>query len=88
MKPIVSLWLLIILVVVALPVRAEHENDPKTNNLDPRGHIVEPASLLTGVSSTNIHTDIAFWGNHAFQGGWLGFNIRDISDSSLAQPPR
>lgn len=44
------------------------------------GHIEEPASLLNAdVGNTNIHTDIAFWRHHAFQGSWLGFNIRDIS---------
>jgi hypothetical protein len=26
-----------------------------------------------------VHTDIAFWGKYAFQGNWLGINIRDIS---------
>jgi hypothetical protein len=35
--------------------------------------------LFTGVGGGNIHTDIAFWGQYAFQGSWLGFNIRDIS---------
>jgi hypothetical protein len=38
---------------------------------------VEPASLFLGPPT--VHTDIAFWGKHAFQGNWLGFNIRDIS---------
>lgn len=58
---------------------AEHEDDPITNNLHPMGHIVDPASLLTGAGGGNIQTDIAFWGKYAFQGSWLGFNIRDIS---------
>jgi hypothetical protein len=68
---------------LALPLAAGagHESDPRTNNLQPRGHIVEPASLLNpAVANPDIHTDIAFWGNHAFQGNWDGFNIRDISD--------
>jgi hypothetical protein len=44
------------------------------------GHIEEPASLLNAdVGNPNVHTDIAFWGKHAFQGTWLGFNVRDIS---------
>jgi hypothetical protein len=48
---------------------------------------VEPA-VLGGFGGANpdIHTDIAFWGNHAFQGNWDGFNIRDISSS--AEPKR
>lgn len=77
MKKIALLWLIAILASAAFPVSAEHTNDPRTKNLHPLGHIEEPASLLTG--PPNIHTDIAFWGNYAFQGGWLGFNVRDIS---------
>ena len=65
----------------AVPVLAGHEDDPSTKNLKPRGHIEEPASLLTGAGGGNIHTDIAFSGKNAFQGSWLGFNIRDISSS-------
>jgi hypothetical protein len=64
---------------VATPAGAGHETDPRTNNLHPMGDIEEPASLLTGAGGGNIHTDLAFWGKHAFQGSWLGFNIRDIS---------
>ena len=71
------------LVLLALsplaPAGAAHDNDPSTTNLRSLGHIEEPASLLTGAGGGNIHTDIAFWGKHAFQGSWLGFNIRDIS---------
>ncbi|HEX6207437.1 MAG TPA: hypothetical protein VF058_03675, partial [Actinomycetota bacterium] len=68
------------LVLLGLPATAGHETDPRTNNLHPMGHIVEPASLLNpAVGNPDIHTDIAFWGKHAFQGTWLGFNIRDIS---------
>ncbi len=59
---------------------AGHDDDPRTKNLHPMGHIEEPASLLNAtVGNPNIHTDIAFWGKYAFQGTWLGFNIRDIS---------
>ena len=43
------------------------------------GHIEEPRSLIRAGADPNIHTDIAFWGRHAFQGTWLGFNVRDIS---------
>jgi hypothetical protein len=66
---------------LGLPAGAGHETDPRTNNLHPKGHIEEPASLLNpAVGNPDIHTDIAFWGNLAFQGNWDGFNIRDISD--------
>ena len=65
------------LVVIALPVSAGHDDDPSTENLHPLGHIEEPASLFHGPPT--VHTDIAFWGQYAFQGNWLGINIRDIS---------
>jgi hypothetical protein len=69
------------LLAFPLAAGAGHESDPRTNNLQPRGHIVEPASLLNpAVANPDIHTDIAFWGNYAIQGNWDGFNIRDISD--------
>jgi hypothetical protein len=69
--------------VLTMPLSASagHENDPRTKNLHPLGHIEEPA-VLGGFGGANpdIQTDIAFWGQHAFQGNWDGFNIRDISD--------
>ena len=65
--------------LLALPLgsaQAGHDDDPRTKNLHPMGHIEEPASLFHGPPS--VHTDIAFWGKYAFQGNWQGFNIRDI----------
>jgi hypothetical protein len=63
------------------PASAGHDDDPRTLNLHPLGHIEEPASLFYPAppNFANIHTDIAFWGPYAFQGSWLGFNIRDVS---------
>jgi hypothetical protein len=62
---------------------AGHENDPRTDNLRPRGHIFEPAVLGGfGGGNPDVHTDIAFWGKHAFQGNWDGFNIRDIRSAN------
>jgi hypothetical protein len=69
------------IMVFPLAAGAGHENDPRTPNLVPRGHILEPASLLNpAIGNPDIHTDIAFWGKFAIQGNWDGFNIRDISD--------
>ena len=72
------------LLVTALPVSAGHDDDPSTENLHPLGHIEEPASLFHGPPT--VHTDIAFWGKHAFQGNWLGINIRDISAPGNPKP--
>ncbi len=69
-----------VLLLAAGPAGADHDGDPRTKNLHPMGHIVEPASLINpAIGNPNIHTDIAFWGKLAYQGSWLGFNIRDIS---------
>jgi hypothetical protein len=78
-----ALLIAAVLVVPALPAQARHRQDPRTNNLRPRGHIIEPRSLINPeIGNPNIHTDIAFWGEFAFQGAWLGFNVRDISSPS------
>src|SRR5688572_24622174 len=67
--------------IVAFPLAAGagHTTDPHTPNLVPRGHILEPASVLNpAIGNPDIHTDIAFQGKLAFQGNFDGFNIRDI----------
>jgi hypothetical protein len=60
--------------------KAGHTTDPRTSNLQPLGHILEPA-VLGGFGGANpdINTDIAFQGRYAYQGNWDGFSIRDIS---------
>ena len=63
--------------VLAAPAQAGHDDDPRTQNLHPMGHIEEPASLFHGPPT--VHTDIAFQGKYAFQGNWLGINVRDVS---------
>ena len=68
--------------IVAFPLAAGagHTTDPHTPNLVPRGHILEPASLLNpAIGNPDVHTDIAFWGKFAIQGNWDGFNIRNIA---------
>jgi hypothetical protein len=78
--------LLVVGALVALVVpsvaQAGHTTDPRTKNMIPRGHIIEPA-VLGGFGGANpdINTDIAFWGDLAIQGNWDGFSIRDISDA-------
>jgi hypothetical protein len=71
------------MVAYAPAAGAGHDTDPRTANLVPLGHIVEPA-IFGGFGGVDpdIHTDIAFWGNRAFQGNWDGFNIRDISNAN------
>ncbi len=65
------------LAFLALPASAlaGHEADPATPNMQKLGHNVE-----VPVSGGAIHSDIAFWGNYAFQGSYDGFRILDISN--------
>jgi len=65
------------LLVLPAAALAGHDDDPSTNNVHNLGHNEVPASFVHG--PPNVHTDIAFWGGHAFQGSWLGFDIYDIS---------
>jgi hypothetical protein len=77
----VSVLGILVLGFLVLPpgASAGHDDDPRTSNLHPLGHIEEPRSLLDpDAENPNIHTDIAFWGKFAFQGNWDGFTIRDI----------
>jgi hypothetical protein len=79
----VPLLLVVALGIVAFPLAAGagHTTDPRTPDLVPRGHIVEPASLTNpAIANPDVHTDIAFRGKLAIQGNWDGFNIRDIRD--------
>jgi hypothetical protein len=72
------------LLSVPFGAQAMHEDDPSTQNMHPLGHDEVPASLFHG--PPDVHTDIAFWGRHAFQGSWLGFDIYDISAPGFPQP--
>ncbi len=77
------LLLVLAIGIIAFPLAAGagHTTDPRTPNLVPRGHILEPASLLNpAIGNPDIHTDIAFWGKFAIQGNFDGFNIRNIKD--------
>src|SRR3990172_2302626 len=74
--------LLLIMTLLGVPTMAlaEHDGDPHTQNVHPMGHDVALATLGGfGGAEPDIHTDIAFWGDLAFQGNWDGFRILDIS---------
>jgi hypothetical protein len=75
----------------ATPAGAGHDDDPRSDNMHPMGHIEEPRSATafflgeTG-EIAQFHTDIAFWGKTAFQGNWLGFSVRDIRAPGNPRP--
>lgn len=78
-KRVGILGAVVALMLQALPASAGHDSDPRTNNLRPMGHIVEPKLFGGGPELGDVHTDEAFWGKLLIQGNWDGFNIRDIS---------
>ena len=71
---------------VAPVANAGHDGDPRTKNLHPLGHIIEPA-VLGGFGGANpdINTDIAFRGNLAF-GNITQFTISERGADTF--PPR
>jgi hypothetical protein len=81
-------WSILALVVLtaaawALPASADHATRPHTANMHALGHSPNPASFLEdppGPAPPEINSDIAFWGNLAFNGNYDGFRIIDISE--------
>ena len=55
MKAMVLL-LVMVLLYLAIPAQAGHDEDPRTNNLHPMGHIAEPASLLNSDGREHKHS--------------------------------
>jgi hypothetical protein len=67
----------------ALPASANHATRPHTANMHALGHSPNPASFLEdppGPAPPEVNSDIAFWGNLAFNGNYDGFRIIDISE--------
>jgi hypothetical protein len=70
------------LLVFAAVAAASHENRPSFE-LRALGHSPNPASFLEdppGPAPPEINSDLAFWGDLAFNGNYDGFRIIDISD--------
>jgi hypothetical protein len=62
------------LTVSGLPAQADHETRPHTPNLHALGHSPHAATFPGPINS-----DIAFWGQTAFNGNYDGFRVIDIS---------
>ncbi|MGI8575029.1 MAG: LVIVD repeat-containing protein [Egibacteraceae bacterium] len=59
---------------------ADHEERPDVR-LRALGHAPNPASFLNpDIAPPEINSDLAFWGDLAYQGNYDGFRIIDISD--------
>ena len=72
---------LALVVATALPATARHASRPHTDNMSATGHSPHRAQFL-GVPSAQRHvnSDLAFWGNFAFNGNYDGFRVIDITD--------
>ena len=74
--------------VLVLPMTAvaDHETRPQTNTMHAKGHSPHPATFLGEPDGVrHVNSDIAFWGQLAFNGNYDGFRIIDISDPDAPQ---
>jgi hypothetical protein len=70
---------LVALVAIGMPSSADHAGRPTVGPIEALGESLSPQPFSTGGTS-QINTDIAFWGNRAYQGKWGGFRIIDITN--------
>jgi hypothetical protein len=78
-------WSILVVAVLtaaagALPASADHATRPHTNNMHAKGHSPDFGSFLLPDGQRDANSDLAFWGNLAFNGDYDGFRIIDISD--------
>jgi hypothetical protein len=69
--------------VLVAPVTAvaDHATNPHTENMHAKGHSPHPATFLGEPDGVrHINSDLAFWGNLAYNGNYDGFRIIDIAD--------
>ena len=83
-KPLRVLGLILFVTgALALPSIAAADHDARpSNDLHALGHSRNPASFFNPTPeapATNINSDLAFWGDRAYQGNYNGFRIIDIS---------
>jgi hypothetical protein len=68
-----------LMVTTAIPAGAEHKTFPSTNNVHALGHSEQLGTFAAPEGERVISSDLAFWGDHAFQGNYNGFRVIDIS---------
>jgi hypothetical protein len=67
------------LVAVGVPAQADHATRPHTRNLHAMGHSPQEGTFSVPDGQRVINSDIAFWGDIAFNGNYNGFRVIDIS---------
>jgi len=70
---------LVVLAAGVLPAAADHGTRPHTKNIHAKGHSPHPSSFLLPDGQREVNSDLAFWGDLAFNGNYNGFRIIDIS---------
>jgi hypothetical protein len=68
------------LLAFPLAAAADHGTRPHTDNIEALGHSPHAASFSDPSAERHVNSDIAFWGNIAFNGNYDGFRVIDISD--------
>ena len=79
------------LALAGMPAQADHATRPHTQNMHAKGHSPHPATFLGEPDGVrHVNSDIAFWGELAFNGNYDGWRVIDISDpdnpTELAHP--
>ncbi|MGH2655345.1 MAG: LVIVD repeat-containing protein [Actinomycetota bacterium] len=67
------------LVAVGVPAQADHATRPSTTNIHALGHSPQEGTFSVPDGQRVINSDIAFWGDIAFNGNYNGFRVIDIS---------
>jgi hypothetical protein len=88
MRPAVRLLALVMSLLVALATPAGAAAAPSgvathtwTKNMKPLGEALSPVPLANATPGAGVfNSDLAFWGQRAYQGTYNGFNIIDIAD--------
>jgi hypothetical protein len=80
-----------VLIATGVPASADHATRPHTQNMHAKGHSPHPATFLGEPDGVrHVNSDLAFWGNLAFNGNYDGWRVIDISDpdnpTELAHP--
>jgi hypothetical protein len=68
------------LLAFPLAAAADHATRPHTPNIHALGHSPQPGSFLVPDGQRTVNSDLAFWGNFAFNGNYNGFRVIDISE--------
>jgi hypothetical protein len=68
------------LLAFPLAATADHATRPHTPNIIALGHSPQPGTFLVPDGQRTVNSDLAFWGNLAFNGNYNGFRVIDISE--------